>query len=425
MDAVNSLNIISLVGKFLLDLWWFWLPVFLFIVFFNVWMYYIQRKHWMSLKWIMLEIKPPKEIEQSPKIAEAVFAALWAIHGTVGTKVEKYLQGVTQLYVSFEVVGIGGETHFLIRVPGIFKNFVEAKIYAQYPKAEIQEMEDYVRNLPSGVLGKDWDLWGTVMQLVKPDPYPIKTYEEFLDVAPKQPLIDPMAHLMEAIAKLKEGEQIWLQFVIRPADDSWTAKGKELVGKLMGRSAPQKSSVLAQELSSWARITRAALSELATGKIAEIAPAKKEETRQPSMMQFLSPGEREMVEMIERKMAKKAFETRIQFVYLAKKDVFAKPNVAMVMGFFNQFAAVHLNSLKPDKEYTTKANYLFAVERALFKKKIMLRLCQQRPFWTKGIILNAEELASLWHFPTISVEAPMLPAVEAKKSGPPAGLPVV
>lgn len=372
-----------------------------------------------------MEIKPPKEIEQSPKIAEAVFAALWAIYGTVSTKIEKYLQGVIQAYVSFEVVGIGGQIHFLVRVPELFKNLVEAKIYAQYPKAEIRETEDYVHNLPSGALGKDWDLWGTVMRLAKPDPYPIKTYEDFVDIAPKQPLIDPMAHLMEAIAKLRDGEQIWLQFVIRPVDDSWIIKGNEIVGKLLGRPASQGSSLLAKEISSWAKVTRAALSELATGKVAEIVPNKREEIRQPSIMQFLSPGERGIVEMIERKMAKKAFETRIQFVYLARKDVFAKPNVATVMGFFNQFAAVHLNSLNPNKQYTTKANYFFAAERALFKKKVMLRLCQQRPFWEKGVILNVEELASLWHFPTISVEAPMLPVVEAKKSGPPSGLPVV
>ncbi|MBI4836808.1 MAG: hypothetical protein HY813_00155 [Candidatus Portnoybacteria bacterium] len=425
MNALNPPELFTSIGIIIFDLWWFWLPVFLFAIFFNVWMYYIQRKYWISLKWVLLEVKPPKEIEQSPKIAEAVFAALWAIHGTVGTKIEKYLQGVTQLYVSFEVVGIGGETHFLIRVPEVFKNFVEAKIYAQYPKAEIQEIEDYVYNLPSGVLGKDWDLWGTIMQLAKPDSYPIRTYEDFVELAPKQPMIDPMAHLMEAIAKLRGGEQIWLQFVIRPTDDSWVNKGNELVGKLMGRPALQKSNLFAEEIASWARITRTALTELVTGKIVEVAPNKKEEKKQPSMMQFLSPGERGVVEMIERKMSKKTFEARIQFVYLAKKDVFAKPNVAMVMGFFNQFATVHLNSLKPNKQYTTKANYFFAAERALFKKKIMLRLCQQRPFWEKGVILNIEELASLWHFPTISVEAPMLPVVEAKKSGPPAGLPVV
>jgi hypothetical protein len=263
------------------------------------------------------------------------------------------------------------------------------------------------------------------MQLAKPDPYPIKTYEDFVDITSLQPLIDPMAHLMEALVKLRDGEQIWLQFLIRPVDDSWTKKGEELLGKLMGRPAASKSNLFAEEISSWARIARTALTELATGKVVEVVPNKKEEKKPQSTIQSLSPGEKGIVEMIERKMSKKAFEARIQFVYLAEKDVFAKPNVATIMGFFNQFATVHLNSLKPNKLYTTKADYFFATERALFKKKIMLRLCQQRPFWEKGIILNVEELASLWHFPTISVEAPMLPAVEAKKSGPPAGLPVV
>jgi len=149
--VADPLGLLKIFGLTILSFWWLWLPFFLFIIFFNAWMYYIQRKYWMSLKWVLLEVKPPKEIEQSPKITEAVFVALWAIHGTVSTKLEKYLQGVIQAYVSFEVIGIGGQIHFLVRVPELFKNLIEAKIYAQYPKAEIQETEDYVRNLPSPI----------------------------------------------------------------------------------------------------------------------------------------------------------------------------------------------------------------------------------------------------------------------------------
>jgi hypothetical protein len=55
----------------------------------------------------------------------------------------------------------------------------------------------------------------------------------------------------------------------------------------------------------------------------------------------------------------------------------------------------------------------------------MLRLCQQRSFWDKGFVLNSEEIASIWHFPNIVVEAPMTPVVEAKKGTPPPELPVV
>jgi hypothetical protein len=39
-------------------------------------------------------------------------------------------------------------------------------------------------------------------------------------------------------------------------------------------------------------------------------------------------------------------------------------------------------------------------------------------------ILNTEELATIYHFPTKMVEAPMVHRIEAKKGEPPAGLPV-
>jgi hypothetical protein len=37
--------------------------------------------------------------------------------------------------------------------------------------------------------------------------------------------------------------------------------------------------------------------------------------------------------------------------------------------------------------------------------------------------LNAEELATLWHFPTISTKAPLIKKAEARRAEPPVGLP--
>lgn len=419
----NPVNILKSIGDLLLSAWWVWLPIFLFLMFLTAWMYYIQKKWWMSIPWVVLEIKPPKEIEQSPKITEAIFTALWAIMGTVSTKAEKYLKGVMQHYITFEIVGINGQIKFLIRMPAIFRNFVEAKVYAEYPKAEIQQANDYINDLPPGVLDRDWDLWGTVMQLAQPSPYPIKTYPEFVDVLPKQPFIDPIANLMEVMAKLRPGEQVWIQIFIRPAADSWIEEGKGVVAKLIGKSESKKQGAISAEVSGWGDALRAVFEEITTGKAAEIS-VKKEEKEMPSKMQFLSPGEKDVVTAIGIKMTKKAFEAKINVLYMGKKDVFFKPNVSAVMGFFNQFANLNLNGLKPNPLYTTKAFYLMAAKRLAFKKRIMLRLARLRPYWDKGFILNAEELATLWHFPTIVVGAPSVPVVEAKKGAPPAEIPL-
>lgn len=373
----------------------------------------------------MLEIKPPREIEQSPKTMEAVFTALWATHGTVSTKADKYIKGIMQHYITFEMVGLHGNIRFLVRTPAIFRNFVEAKIYAEYPKAEIQEVGDYVDDLPFGVLDRDWDLWGTVMQLAKPNPYPIKTYEQFVDILPiKQPFIDPIANLLEVLNKLRPGEQIWIQVFIRPVPDVWTEEGKKEVAKLIGRPAAKKGSLIIDEIMSWGPAIRAVFSELFSGKPSELAANKKEEKELPSKMQFLSPGEKDAVAAIEKKISQRGFEAKVNVIYLGKSDLFFKPTVSAINGYFSQFATTNLNAFKPNPNLTTKAFYFFIERRLAFKKRIMLRLARQRSFFEKGFILNPEELASVWHFPTITVEAPMAPVVEAKKGTPPPELPV-
>ena len=420
----SDLGIFKLYGGFLLGLWWLWLPVLLFIIFFQAWIYYIQRKYWQTVNWILLEIKPPKDIERSPKNVESIFAGFWGVYGTVATKAEKYIQGKLQDYFSLEIVGIGGQIRFFIRTPIKFRNLVEAKIYAQYPKAEIQEVEDYTQNLPSGIFGKDWDLWGTVLQLTKPDAYPIRSYTEFTDIQSLQPFIDPMGNLMEVLSKLQRGEQVWLQILVRPVHDDWKKEGERLVAKLIGRSAAIKRGLIREEAHGWLEAIRTVFYELISGKLEEISVEKKKEEGLPSLMQFLSPGEKEIVEAIEKNLAKKGFQTKIQWVYFGEKDVFSKPNVGAIMGFFNQFSTLNLNGFKPHKRYITTAYYLFSEERKALKKRVMLRLCRSRSFWEKSYVFNTEELATLWHFPTIAVEAPMVPRVEARKGGPPPELPV-
>ncbi|MEK7160759.1 MAG: hypothetical protein AAB724_01900, partial [Patescibacteria group bacterium] len=122
---------------------WFWSPFILAIIFFDTWMYYIQRAYWRKLDWMILEVKPPREVENSPKNMEQIFAGLWGVFGTVGNKYEKYIKGMMQDYFSFEIVGINGTIHFYLRTLRKYRNVVEAQVYSQYPQAEIKEAEDY------------------------------------------------------------------------------------------------------------------------------------------------------------------------------------------------------------------------------------------------------------------------------------------
>ncbi len=141
-------------------------------------------------------------------------------------------------------------------------------------------------------------------------------------------------------------------------------------------------------------------------------------------MMMLSPGERTILEGVAEKASKKGYESKMQFVYAARREVFSMSNVSAIMGVVNQFANLNLNLLRPDARSMTRANYAFAKFRKAYKQRKLMRLMRQRSYWEKGYILNIEELATLYHFPTVAVQGPMTPYIEVKKGGAPINLPL-
>ncbi len=402
------------------------MPFVLPVVFFYSWMYYIQRLYWRSLDWVVLEIKPPREIERTPKTMEQVFAGLWGSFGTISTKYEKYIKGKIQDYFSFEIVGMNGEIHFYARTLRKYRDLTEAQIYSQYPQAEIKEVEDYTKSIPYDIPNKNWNLWGTRLKLDRDEIYPIRTYPFLIDVTQtKQPnFLDPLAGLMENLGKLKQGEQIWIQLLFRPVGDDWREKAnkftEKFTEKLMGKEKKPSGGVLISEIEGWTEAIGAVAQEFITNQPSEFE--KKEEKRDTRMV--LLPAERSILEGIAEKASKKGYEAKLQWVYIGRQEVFSMANVSAVMGLFNQFANLSMNLLKPDKTSITKANYAFAKMRKFYRQRKLMRLMRQRSFWERGYVLNIEELATVYHFPTMAVQAPMTPYIEVKKAGPPIGLPV-
>jgi hypothetical protein len=403
---------------------WLWSPFLLIVIFFKSWMYYIQRFYWQGLEWIILEVKPPREIEKTPKNMEQIFAGLWGAFGNVSTKYQKYVQGMLQDYFSFEVVGINGEIHFYLRLLKKYRNLVEAQVYSQYPQAEIKEVEDYVGKIPPDVPNKKWDLWGCRLRFDRDSVYPIRTYQHLIDLTKSdQPFLDPLASLMEFMGKLKYGEQLWIQVLFRPVADAWRDKARALADKLLGKKAANLEGVIKTDIRTWKESIQNVTHEFLVDKsLTSKTEIKKEEP--PSLMMFLSPGEKDIIIGIEEKASKKGYEAKIQWAYIAPRDIYSSGCISAVMGIFNQFANLNMNSLKPDMHTMTRAFYAFAKMRKAYKQRVLMRLLRTRSFWERGYILNIEELATIYHFPTIGVMAPMTPYIPIKKGGPPVDLPM-
>src|SRR5579862_3031256 len=128
--------------------WWFFAPLIAAIIFWEFWKLYLHVRFLKGIRWKVLEIKVPKNILKTPKAMEQIFAAAHAPY-TYGIRTyDKYIKGVDEMFMSFELVGSSGETHFYLRVPEQFRNMMEAAIFAQYPDAEIFEVDDYLHELP-------------------------------------------------------------------------------------------------------------------------------------------------------------------------------------------------------------------------------------------------------------------------------------
>ncbi|HOK35252.1 MAG TPA: hypothetical protein PLL80_01290 [Candidatus Pacearchaeota archaeon] len=413
----------------LASLWWLWLAILLYFPakYFYLW---AKRDLWSNtIKWTMLEIRIPEEIEKTPKAMENVFHSLWSLYDTPSNIKDYWVEGKGLLYYSFEIVGKRDQVHFYIRTPSTHQQLVKSAIWAEYPGAEIKEVDDYVNNFGKDIPNEDYNLWGADLKLVKPDAYPIKTYTYWeTEMTREEKRLDPLATLFEAFGNLEEGEEVWVQIKASPVTDDdhpYIAEAQKIINKIMKRPQEKKPGVLAPlQLS---KIPSDIWTVLIEGK--PIPPAAEE--KMPSGLDVglmkLSPGEAEALRAIEENLGKYVYEGNIRFLYIAKRNIYSPPRgVSSTMAAFNQFATVNLNAFTPDKSKTKVAPWFFEDRRLYVRRRKIFRHYTKRLWpWHRGpYIFSTEELATLYHFPGKNVvPAASVPRVELKKGEVPPNLP--
>ena len=403
------------------NLWWLIFPIPMWFIFKEAWTEYSDLMFVIKQKSILLEIKPPSETEKSPKIMEQVFASLYTFSGI--NKFEKYCGWrPMQDKFSFELASLEGDIHFYVRCPLAIRNPVEAHIYAQYPDAEIFEVEDYTKNFPKNLPNKDWDVWGSVLKLRKPDAFPVRTYKKFEeDVTGK--MIDPLTSITEALSTLKKGQNSWFQINFTPAADAdWIPAARAEVDKLIGRNVDKKRGGVENFFAGIGEAFR----NVGRGVMAqELEFSSEEEEIKEFNINSLPPGEQDQLKAIEENISKVGFMTNMRFVHVGKREVFNKAEgVAGFLGPMNQFADVSLNSIVPDNRTKTFANYYFTESRLAYRQRKIVQDYRDRAFAGTFFYFNTEELATVFHLPDMSVSAPTIHKVEAKKGEAPANLPI-
>lgn len=378
------------VWEFILASYLWWLPFLLAVVFGNLWIYYIRAKFLYGLNWIVLEIKLPREITKTPRAMEVFLNSLHITRD--GDLIEKYWQGWLRAWFSLEIVGINGQVRFFIYTQKFFRNLVEAQLYAQYPDVEITEVEDYAKSaFPMEDFGIKWGCFGAEFALTAEDAYPIRTYVDYglhESLVKEEQKTDPITAFVELLGSLKEGEQIWMQILVRATKKDWKEEGKKLVDKLMERNKVLKEGEQARKLSS---------------------------------------GEIEAIKAIERDVSKLGFDTGVRMLYLANNESFNPINIPSMIGVMKQYNAVNLNGFRPAR--ATSVDYFLKKKREARMKIRMIDAFRKRsyfytPYIRPSFVLNTEELATIYHFPGRVAETPTFRRIEAKKSEPPTNLPI-
>jgi len=401
---------------------WVILPILLFFLWKNLWMDYIHLKYDLSINWVSLELRIPQVVDKTPKVMEQIFSGLYALRSSINM-VDKYIDGKRQPHISLDITSLNGNIHFFIRTPEQYRMLIESQVLAQYPEADVVEVEDYTKMLPANVPNEDYDMWGTELILTKEDAYPIRTYKHFKEdidsgEMKQMKFVDPIASLMEVLSSIKEGESIWINYMIRPANGHWQKKGMELVDRLLGRGKKKKPSNIIEEVFQF-------FSDMVWILFGKAPEDKKAEAEKDREKKELSPGTKDVVKAVEESIAKHGFHSLIRIVYIARRTVFSRANIPAIIGTFNQFSTYDLNGFRPNGSVTPGVSYFFKKTRDYLRKVRLYQGARRIRFSKKGFILNVEELATVYHIPSSVVETPTLPRVEAKKVQPPSGLPIM
>lgn len=395
------------------------LMIVLLAIFTDVWVQYIRAENFYKDKYVLLEILLPKETVKSPAAMELFLAAL---HQTGGesTWYDKYWLGKVRAWFSLEIVSIEGQVHFFIWSRASLKTFVESALYAQFPGIEVHETDDYAKAVHFDPNINT--LWGCEFKFIKGNHYPIKTYVDYgLDKDPKEEYkVDPLAPMIEFLGTVGVNQQIWIQYIIRAhkddqdkpghwfkTTDKWKDEAAAEVHKLLGRDPETRIAGEPGEDGQGQRIT-------------------------------VSPGEQEIVKSIERGVSKLGYDVCVRAMYLAQKDSFVGTNIPALLGSFKQFNAEHMNGFKVNgKLWLAKFDYPwqdFREMRQNHAREKMLEIYKRRSFFfhpykgmhnhAQPLVMNSEELATMFHFPGQVAATPTLARIQSKKGQAPANLPI-
>lgn len=351
--------------------------------------------------WVLLHVAIPRDNTQSPKAVEQIISELSVAYSDIDFDA-KWKEGKTPDLFSLEIATEKGVVNYYIRTQEKYRDLVEAALYAQYPQAEIMEVEDYATALPQ-FPNPGYELWGTEFVLIDDQHTPIRTHAQF------DSSHDPIAGMIEAMGRVALNEHAWFQIVLTPISDGWREGGLKVLGLAKPPTPTKTQEILTKTLE-----TISYVSDQITG-FEGGGGGDDKKTEASDLDKMKATG-------VHSKISKIGYKVTMRYLYWGPKDVFA-PNrgASPFVGALKQFNTLGGNGFKQDGSMTTKAGT--PLELAKKQNAIASYYKGRTMDGSPEFILNVEELATLWHFPVVDLKTPMVSNTNLRQSEPPRDLP--
>lgn len=268
-----------------------------------------------------------------------------------------------QRHFSFEVVAHKGLVYFYAAVPVVLVSVVEQAILSAYPNSRIEEVAEHNIFNPVGKLS------GTVGgELVLKEKYafPIATYQDLKR--------DTMQSLLNSLSTLEKEDGAGIQILLRPAHDGWVKSAKSEAGKIReGKKNKQGFELVFW----WVRQIF----------IAPVKPpeAKNEEIdKKPDKP--ASNLDQSIADSVEEKVRYPGYEVLVRVVASSNISQRSQAILSNIVATFSLFDSPGKNGFK----------FLPAKDIEGFITAYILRFF---PPEQNNSILNAVELATIFHFP--------------------------
>lgn len=333
---------------------------------------------------VMIEIRVPKEFDREEyenlKTTAEITSVMDQMLSSLASLYQEGIKGILygQPIVSFEIVAKDREIIFFLGVPRNLQGQIQKQVHSYYPHASIEPSGDF-RIFKEGMKTSCG-----IVQTSRSYIYPIKTYNELTS--------DSIASITNTLSKIGDDSRASIQILVRPVSQAWRAQIDWAIRRIQeGKGVPLGITI-------WNKASYF-LSEFTSG----ISPDKQTDIRKTT------PLQEETIKLLTQKSSKTGFVCQIRIVSLSKTKEESKVNLRNIFSSFGQYSSPDRNGFK-----------LYEIADS---KEFLTHYILRSFYGLKKIILNTEELASIYHLPSEQVETPGIRWFMAKRASVPANIP--